>query len=167
MLVKVAKTIREKAMYIALQNELDNEKNLIYEDETDTRQELLAVAAPYFTELLERFTDAKEYNIVVTKYPLWVENVFTRNTIKTNLFFMEHMTCSKSWPENDYDNRYFNPFCEKLHLDFGEILRACEIEPGDLETLKSIVQTVSIENQHDISEIGWRFGYTADDNERG
>jgi len=164
MLVKVAKTIREKAMYIALQNELDNEKNLIYEDETDTRQELLAVAAPYFTELLERFTDAKEYNIVVTKYPLWVENVFTRNTIKTNLVYMEYLTASHIWSSNQYDNPYFNFFCEKLHLDFGKILRACEIEPGNLETLKSIIQNVSIEDQHKISEIGWWFGYTVDDN---
>ena len=162
--VKVALTIRDKPMYLALQNEVDHAKNLIYEDETYSRQELLAVAAPYFTSLLTMFTVAKEYDIVVAKYPLWVENVFTRNTIKTNLFFMEHMTCSKSWPENDYDNRYFNPFCEKLHLDFKKILVECKIEPGDLETLKSIIRNVSIEDQHKISEIGWWFGYTADDN---
>jgi len=160
---KVALTIRDKAMYLALQNEVDNAKNLIYEDETHSRQELLAVAAPYFTSLLIMFTVADEYNIVVTKYPLWVENVFTRNTIKTNLVYMEYMTGSHIWPDNEYDNPYFNLFCEKLHLDFSKILLACGIKPGDLETLKSIVQAVSIENQHNISEIGFKFGYTMDD----
>ena len=161
--VKVALTIRDKPMYLALQNEVDHAKNLIYEDETYSRQELLAVAAPYFTSLLTMFTVAKEYDIVVAKYPLWVENVFTRNTIKTNLVYMEYMTGSHIWPNNEYDNPYFNLFCEKLHLDFSKILLACGIKPGDLETLKSIVQTVSIENQHNISEIGYKFGYTMDD----
>ena len=161
--VKVALTIRDKPMYLALQNEVDHAKNLIYEDETHSRQELLAVAAPYFTSLLTMFTVAKEYDIVVAKYPLWVENVFTRNTIKTNLVYMEYMTGSHIWPNNEYDNPYFNLFCEKLHLDFSKILLACGIKPGDLETLKSIVSTVSIENQHNISEIGFKFGYTMDD----
>ena len=161
--VKVALTIRDKPMYLALQNEVDHEKNSIYEDETYSRQELLAVAAPYFTSLLTMFTVAKEYDIVVAKYPLWVENVFTRNTIKTNLVYMEYMTGSHIWPNNEYDNPYFNLFCEKLHLDFSKILLACGIKPGDLETLRSIVQTVSIENQHNISEIGFKFGYTMDD----
>jgi len=161
--VKVAQTIREKPIYLALQNEVDNESNLIYEDETESRQDLLAVAAPYFTSLLIMFTVAQEYNIVVAKYPLWVENVFTRNTIKTNLVYMEYMTGSHIWSTNHYDNPYFNFFCEKLHLDFSKILIACEIIPADLETLKLIVQTVSIENQYNISEIGFKFGYTMDD----
>jgi len=161
--VKVAQTIREKPMYLALQNEVDHAKNLIYEDETDSRQELLTEAAPYLTSLLIMFTVAKEYNVVVAKYPLWVEIVFTRNTIKTNMVYMEYMTGSHIWSTNRYDNPYFNFFCEKLHLDFSKILIACEIMPGDLETLKSIVQTVSVENQHNISEIGFKFGYTMDD----
>jgi len=150
-------------MYLALQNEVDHANNLIYEDETDSRQELLTVAAPYFTSLLIMFTNAKEYNIVVAKYPLWVENVFTRNTIKTNLVYMEYMTAEHIWSTNQYDNPYFNFFCDKLHLDFSKILIACEIMPADVETLKSIVQTVSIENQHNISEIGFKFGCTMDD----
>ena len=162
--VKIAQTIREKPMYLALQNEVDHANNLIYEHETNSRQELLTVAAPYFTSLLILFTNAKEYNIVVAKYPLWVENVFTRNTIKTNLVYMEYMTGSHIWPDNEYDNLHFILFCEKLHLDFSKILLACGIKPGDLETLKSIVQTVSIENQHNISDINFKFGYTMDDN---
>jgi len=161
--VKVAQTIREKPLYFALQNEVDNEKNLIYEDETHSRQELLTLATPYFTTLLMRFTVPKEFDIIVAKYPLWVENVFTRNTIKSNMLYMEYMTGSHIWSTNQYDNLYFNYFCEKLHLDFSTILIACEIMPGDLETLKSIVQTVSIGNQHNITEIGNKFGYTMDD----
>jgi hypothetical protein len=161
--VKITRTIREKPMYIAMQNEVEFEKNMIYEDETQTRQELLNIAAPYFTKLLMRFTIPKEFNVITEKYPLWVENVFTRNTIRSNMQYMEYMTCSRLWRINEWDTPYFNYFCEKLHLDFCKVLMACEIKGDDLETLRSIVKKVSIENQHNIYEIGNWFGYTQDD----
>ena len=40
---------------------------------------------------------------------------------------------------------------------------ACEIIPGTLAELKMIVQHVSEENLFDISEIGYKFGQTQDD----
>jgi hypothetical protein len=161
--VRVAKTMREKPMYIALQNEVHFEKNTIYEDETQTRQELLTLAAPYFNTLLLRFTVLEDFEAIVGKYPLWVENVFTRNTIRSNMDYMEYMTASHLWLMNEWDNPYFNYFCEKLHSDFCKMLMACHIKPHNLETLRLIVKTVSIENQHNINEIGNWFGYTQDD----
>jgi len=105
----------------------------------------------------------KQFQDVVQKYPRWMENTFTRNTVQSNMQYMEFMTLSHTWSENQWDAPPFNLFCQKPHRELGSLLTACDIIPAPLAALKLVVQEVCEENAHNISDIGYKFGHTMDD----
>jgi len=150
--------MREKEMYIVF-----HEPNDMYEIETETRQELLTLATEYFTDILTRFTSHKELELVIEKYPRWMENIFTRNTNVSNMEYMEFMTLSHVWSMNQWDSLPFNLFCQKLHMQLSMLLVACEITPCGLAEFALMVQDASQGNLYNISEIGYKFGHTIDD----
>jgi len=160
---KATQTMKEKAAYIVLQDNQQGKTNSIYEIETETRQELLALATPYMTTILSRFITCSEFDEVTAKYPRWMENIFTRNTVESNIEYMEYLTLAPAWYHGQWNEVAFSLFCQKLHRELSSLVMACEIIPGTLAELKMIVQHVSEENLFDISEIGYKFGQTEDD----
>jgi len=161
--VKATLTTKEKAAYIVLQDNQQGKNNTIYEIETETRQELLALATPYMTTILSRFITCSEFDEVTVKYPRWMENIFTRNTVESNNEYMEFMTLAPAWHHGHWNGVAFGLFCQKLHRELSSLVMACGVIPGTLGELKMIVQHVSEENLFDISEIGYKFGQTQDD----
>jgi len=55
------------------------------------------------------------------------------------------------------------PFFQKLHKELGLLLIACDIIPAGVAKLKVVVQNVSEANLYKISDIGYKFGHTMDD----
>ena len=60
--------MEQKATYIVLQDNQQGQTNTIYKIETQTRQELLALATPYITTIQSRFIHRKELDEVTAKY---------------------------------------------------------------------------------------------------
>jgi len=160
---KAQLTMFEKTAYSAFHDGGHDGLNTAYANETDTRQELLELAAPFFTSILARFVTVAQFEDVVQRYPRWMENIFTRNTVESNAQYMEFMTLSHTWLDNHWDSPAFNLFCQKLHRELGSLVTACDIVRPPLAELKLVVQEVCEENEHNVSDIGYKFGHTMDD----
>jgi len=146
-------------LYIAFHDGGRDGPNTAYENETETRQELLALAAPFFISILARLVTCDLFQDVAQKYPRWMENIITRNTVQSNTQYMEFMTLSHTWSDNQWDAPAFNLFCQKLNRELGSLLTACHIIPAPLAELKLVVQEVCEENAHNVSDIGYKFGH--------
>jgi len=164
---KAELTMLEKTAYCAFHDGGGDGLNTAYEKETETRQELLALAAPFFTTILARLVTLEQFQDVAHQYPRWIENIFTRNTVQSNAQYMEYMTLSHTWSDNQWDTPAFNLFCQKLHRELGSLVTACQIVPAPLAELKLVVQEVCEENTYNVSDIGYKFGHTMDDDALG
>jgi len=160
-------TMFEKTAYSAFHDGGHDGLNAAYANETETRQELLVLAAPFFTSILARFVTLAQFEDVVQRYPRWMENIFTRNTVESNAQYMEFMTLSHTWRDNHWDSPAFNLFCQKLHRELGSLVTACDIVRPPLAELRLVVQEVCEENEHNVSDIGYKFGHTMDDDALG
>ena len=154
-------------------------ENTIYELETRTRQELLNRITPYFTQIMQYLTTPAELELLNQRYPRWIENIFTRNTIRSNYVYMESMTLCPTWASNNWNNIAFNMFCQKLYDEMTALLQACRILPKTFVDFKFVVRVVTQIGgwrtpdpslYHEISkicEMGNLFGSTEDDDEAG
>jgi len=160
---KSIQTTNEKELYINFHDRGVFGVNDIYELETNTRQELLVLMDPYATAIIARMVDPNEFNILHEKFPRWVENIFTRNSIESNMEYFEYMTLAYSWSMNDWNNQGFNLFCDKLYRELGQLVLACGFVLIELIDFKSVVRAVSRGRHVKISQMGYVFGGTEDD----
>ena len=170
---KIEQTARERPIYEAFHER--RTPNTMYGIETDTRQALLRLLTPYFTKIVQFLATPSQFEQIQSRYPRWIENIFTRNTVASNLEYMEYMTLSHAWSENNWNNLQFNYFCEKLHGDLGRLLYANGVTIKDIQEFKTIVRVVSQQGgwlvydavSHrwvsQIDAMGWQFAYTQDD----
>jgi len=181
---KTRQTAEEKHIYtkfhVRTQSELNNPiENTIYELETRTRQELLNRITPYFTQIMQYLTTPAELELLNQRYPRWIENIFTRNTIQSNCVYMESMTLCPTWASNNWNNIAFDMFCQKLYYEMNALLQACRFLPKTFLDFKFVVRVVTQIGgwrtpdpslRHQISkiyEMGNLFGSTEDDDEAG
>ena len=160
---KSIQTAYEKELYIQFHDKGLYGINDIYELETETRQELRVLIDPYATAIIARMVNPNEFKILHEKFPRWVENIFTRNSIQSNTEYFEYMTLSYSWNNNDWNNQGFNMFCEKLYRELGQLVLACGFVLKDFMAFKLVVRIVSRGSFDKISQMGYVFGGTEDD----
>gem|GEM_PF-3894919 len=73
------------------------------------------------------------------------------------------MTLSHVWALNDWNNEAFNWFCDKLYRELGQLVLGCGFVLKGPIFFKTIVGHVSHNRQQIISEMGYKFGATQDD----
>ena len=118
-------------------------ENTIYELETRTRQELLDKITPYFTQIMQYLTTPVELELLNQRYPRWIENIFTRNTIRSNHVYMESMTLCPTWASNNWNNIAFDMFCQKLYCEMKALLQACRVLSKTFVGFKYAVRVVA------------------------
>jgi len=177
---KSRQTAREKCMYTPfhIQHPIEYEnpsENTIYELETRTRQELLNKITPYFTQIMQYMTTPAELERLNHRFPRWIENIFTRNTIRSNHVYMESMTLCHTWASNNWNNVAFDMFCRKLYVEMRALLLECYVDEKTFDDFKYVVRVVTeiggwrlpdISLAHYVSKIyamGISFGLTEDD----
>ena len=182
---KTRQTAREKRMYTGFHVkhpiEFENQptENTIYELETRTRQALLNRITPYFTQIMQYLTTPDELELVNQRYPRWIENIFTRNTIRSNYVYMESMTLCATWAANNWNNVAFDMFCRKLYCETRALLQVCRVLAKTFVDFKYVVRVVTqmggwrspdpalAQQVSKIYEMGTLFGSTEDDDEAG
>jgi hypothetical protein len=173
---KIQQTALERSIYEAFQDRIA--PNTIYEIETDSRQALLRLLTPYLRTIVQFLTTPFQFEKIQRRYPRWIENIFTRNTLASNSQYMEYMTLSHMWHQNNWNNPSFNFFCDKLHRELGRLLHANRVEIKEIQEFKTIVRAVSQQAgwhvfdamPHNwlsqINAMGWHFAYTMDDGDQ-
>ena len=179
---KTRQTAREKCMYTPFHVKHPIEfknptENTIYELETRTRQELLNRITPYFTQIMQWLTTPADLELLNHRFPRWIENIFTRNTIRSNYVYMESMTSCHTWASNNWNNVAFDMFCRKLYVETRALLLACHVASKTFDDFKYVVRVVTqiggwrspdtslAQHVSKIYAMGALFGATEDDDE--
>jgi len=140
---KLRQTAGEKQIYLAFQlnRRCVVAPNTMHELETRTRQELLVVITPYFTQIMQYLTTPAELELLNQRFPRWIENIFTRNTRASNRVYMESMMGGGGWAENGWNGECYNVFCFTFSSEINALLRAGGVTVKSFNNFKYVVQS--------------------------